>query len=86
MKYYSLLSFGLLSLGLVTGCSSHHDKKWYMQHDSERKAMIERCVNDAALRLEPDCQNAADAERRIRLFGNSDQTHNYPSPHVSRFH
>lgn len=82
MKYYYLISFGLLSLGLVTGCNSHHDKKWYLQHDTERKAVIEKCSNDAALRADADCQNAAEAEMRIRLYGNSDQTHNYPSPKI----
>lgn len=86
MKRYFVLSIGLITVGLASGCSSQHDKKWYLQHDTERKAMVEKCSNDAALRIEADCQNAADAERRIRLFGNSDQTHNYPSPHVSRFH
>lgn len=89
MKYRSLLTIGFLTLGVATGCNSHHDKKWYLQHDIERKNMVEKCSNDAALTMQPECQNAMDAERRIHLYGNQvknegEQMH-FPSPDIRKF-
>ncbi|WP_181963129.1 EexN family lipoprotein, partial [Klebsiella pneumoniae] len=45
---------------------------WYKEHDQERKAMVEKCRDDAALKVKPDCQNALEAEKDLKVFGKSD--------------
>ncbi|MCM0867420.1 EexN family lipoprotein, partial [Klebsiella pneumoniae] len=51
-----------LALFLLAGCDSEHPVSWYKEHDQERKAMVEKCRDDAALKVKPDCQNALEAE------------------------
>lgn len=57
MKKIAVL-FVILSLA---GCKKHHDKAWYDAHETERKEIIEKCKQDAATVISPDCQNAIDS-------------------------
>ncbi|MDC9184888.1 hypothetical protein PSJ59_24210 [Escherichia coli] len=31
--------------------------------------MVEKCRDDAALKVKPDCQNALEAEKDLKVFG-----------------
>ncbi|EJG4916988.1 EexN family lipoprotein [Salmonella enterica] len=61
-----------LALFLLAGCDSEHPVSWYKEHDQERKAMVEKCRDDAALKVKPDCKNALEAEKDLKVFGKSD--------------
>ena len=49
-----------------------HPVSRYKEHDQERKAMVEKCRDDAALKVKPDCQNALEAERFESVWQNDD--------------
>lgn len=61
-----------LALFLLAGCDSEHPVSWYKEHDKERKAMVEKCRDDAALKVKPDCQNAMEADKDLKVFGKND--------------
>ena len=68
-----------LALFLLAGCDSEHPVSWYKEHDQERKAMVEKCRDDAARKLTPDCQNALEAEKDGKVFGKNDDGISMPT-------
>ena len=66
------------SAAALTGCNSETKTQdvtetdvktvnWYMEHEAERTAMLEKCDNNPGELLgTPDCLNADEAERKLR--------------------
>lgn len=65
----------------LLGCKDEkvvQTKQWYKDHDSERKARVEVCRNDAREEAKPDCRNALEAEASVFLFGKDPSNNKSP--------
>lgn len=69
------LTYGLLLSGMIalTGCTKEalepvNTVEWYKTHDTERKAMLTKCLNNPGQLAEtPNCVNAKEAASRLFL-------------------
>jgi hypothetical protein len=56
---------------VVAGCAKNeepaHPVSWYQEHESDMQAKVAWCIDDATRQRTPDCQNAAEAKRRLAL-------------------
>ena len=69
------LTYGLLLSGMIslTGCTKEafepvNTVEWYKAHETEREAMLKKCLNNPGQLAEtPNCVNAKEAASRLFL-------------------
>jgi hypothetical protein len=58
-------------LMVLVGCAKNEEPanpvSWYQQHEADMQAKVAWCRDDAQRQRTPDCQNAAEAKRRLAL-------------------
>lgn len=70
MKKLSIILAALI-LAACNKPDEGHTRSWYREHDTERKAMVAQCKDDAAKAVTPECMNARNAESDIYINGKS---------------
>jgi len=66
-----LLVWAVLASGCDRQPEREHLVSWYADHDTERKAKIAWCSDDAERSASVDCQNAEEAQRRKQVGSQS---------------
>ena len=66
-----LLVWGVVAAGCDRQPEREHLVSWYADHDTERKAKIAWCSDDAERSASVDCQNAEEAQRRQQVGSQS---------------
>jgi len=76
MKIFKNGKIALILL-LLASCSSdelgpHRDVAYLVEHNEERKAIIEICANDPGrYQFHPNCENALEAQKKRMLTGSN---------------